>query len=206
MNDSKADFGYLHAVAEKYGNFYLLEDFQRFANEASQEQVKELALAYQEISRREDSYRISCWIDDCALGQNKKSYKEYWFSSKVGQLICLFDHLADKGIAPFNSREVKYLNQVKKPEWNKLPERLHYLIPAAARFGKISSELEAIGFLESKATSKDFELLSKTAAQIKQREDFPILDQWLRKQSFSEHAEAWLVYCLLMVLDHANLD
>jgi len=79
-------------------NLYLLQDFERFIDQASEDQLNELALAYEEIRRREDSSRISRWIDDCAANRNDKSYKAYWFSAKVGQLLRLFEHLAGKGI------------------------------------------------------------------------------------------------------------
>jgi len=111
----------------------LLQDFERFIDQASEDQLNELALAYEEIRRREDSSRISRWIDDCDANRNDKSYKAYWFSAKVGQLLRLFEHLAGKGIPPFKSREAQYLVEVKKPDWNNLPKRLHYLIPAAER-------------------------------------------------------------------------
>src|SRR5437899_1339558 len=56
-------------------NLYLLQDFERFIDQASEDQLNELALAYEEIRRREDSSRISRWIDDCAANRNDKSYK-----------------------------------------------------------------------------------------------------------------------------------
>src|SRR5262249_8038268 len=106
MKKREHQFEYLRKAARKYGNIYVGYDFEKFADQVNKKQLEELSTVYLEIMKREDSFRISRWMGDCAINSDQKSKEELRFSSRVEQMFAVFRYLADRDIAPFNSRQV----------------------------------------------------------------------------------------------------
>ena len=198
------DFGYLSAVAAKFGRFYLSDEFKSFVKQATAQQLRELAEAYEAIDRRNDAYRISRWLDRCFLERKSVSREEFKLSRQVGQLFVLFDHLEDSKLPPFSSGKVTFIEKFKKPNWNNLPEDLGYLREPAEHFGSLGYEAEMIAFL-GRATDEEMEWLARTSEQIRVKDHIKSIETWMDRFAINKHQEAWLVYCLLGVLDHAGL-
>jgi hypothetical protein len=59
-----------------------------------------MAILYEEIIGRDDTARISEWVDSCAGG--KTGYEEECHAWEVRRLFVLFDHLGDAGIRRFH--------------------------------------------------------------------------------------------------------
>jgi hypothetical protein len=198
-------FPYLRDVALKYGSFWLAREFESFAATATPEQLMELAAAYDEICRREDVMRISRWMADNITFTDLIGPPDREYCQQVGQLFLLFDHLADKNIAPFASRQVRYIERVRIPDWTNVPEVLRYLIPFAEKYGKYVTESNILDFLD-RAGEIDMEQLASAAEQIRLNGHHRLIDDWLQKHSMVEHEEASLFFWLLMMLDHADLS
>jgi len=52
-------FEYLREGARKYGNLYLVQEFDTFIGQITESQLAELEAVYREIAAREDSPRIT---------------------------------------------------------------------------------------------------------------------------------------------------
>jgi hypothetical protein len=198
-------FEYLRDVARKYGGFYGVQEFESFIDHVSDEQLKELRAAYETIDSRDDSFRISRWIDDCFERRGQITKTEFNFSSDVGQLLLLFDYLSRRGIQPFSSEKVEYVEIIKKPNWENLPHELHYLIDVAEAYGVYSSESDVRVFLDH-AHPSDRETLARTAERIRLSRHSTLIDEWVKKHPFEKHQEAWMIYWLVVVMAHAGLD
>jgi hypothetical protein len=199
-----AQFGYLSGVANKYGSLYFENDFQAVIDGIKQDQLQELAAAYEAIESKRHAHAISKWIHHCFAEKLKVSRKEFRFSQEVGQLFVLFGHLATRGFPPFNSRTVEFVQQHKKPNWDNLPQELGYLAEVAEKYGGNYTESDILEFLDH-AREDDMELLARTAERIRLNSQSKQIDEWLRRFPMDKHQEAWLVHCLLGVMDHAGL-
>jgi hypothetical protein len=205
MDASQDDFGYLREAVKKYGQLYFVSQFEEFIDGASHRQLAELASSYLEIARREDSAPLNDWIKRCQSDVRKTTSKEKRFANAAGQLLILFDKLANRNISPFNSRQVVYVPEVPRPDWSHVPERLQYLVPLAQKYGRFVSEASMLDFLQ-RAEPEEMEELARAAEQIRLAADYPIINRWLDQYPMYKHDEAHMVYCLLGVLDHADLD
>ncbi len=198
-------FGYLLAPATKFGELYLVDDFTRFANQVSQQELLELDACYQEILHRHDSEAISRWIDRSIIEREQISQKEFMFSQRVSQLFVLFDYLGDKGYVPFNSRQVRYEHAHYIFDWSKLPPELNYLINIAERIAQVCPSCDPATYLQQ-ASPEDLAELSTLAQCIRQRSDSKLIYEWIKVYPFPQHQESWLIYCILGVLDEAGLQ
>jgi hypothetical protein len=198
------DFSYLRAVAEKYGNLYMAKEFEDFCEQASQEQLRELAAAYESIADREDSLRLSRWIENCTKLGYQLSRHERLFSQRVGQLFLLFDHLARRGLAPFADGRVAFIESYVRPNWANLPEQLQYLVEAAEVHGVHYTESDMWEHLAC-VREEDMELLARTAEKIRLNGHFEVINRWLDRFEMVKHREAAMVYFMLGVMDHAGL-
>ncbi len=196
-------FDYLRDVADKYGRFYAVKEFESFVDSVTDEQIRELSAAYHLINFRGDAPAISRWIDHCFEFRNNVPKLEFDFSSKVGQLLLLFQYLGDRGIQPFASRAVQYVEQTKAPDWSNLPGDLHYLIELAEEYGVYSNEEDVITFL-NRAHPNDLEKLAIAAERMRLNGHIELVNQWLKRFPLDKHPEAWLIHCLLTVMDHAG--
>jgi hypothetical protein len=199
------DFEYLRDVARKYGGFYGVQEFESFVDHVSHEELRELCAAYETIDSRDDSFRISRWIDDCFERRGQIPKREFDFSSDVGQLLLLFDYFSRRGIQPFSSQKVEYVEVMKKPNWENLPRELHYLIDVAEVYGVHSSESEVLVFLDH-AHPSDRETLARTAERIRLSRHSTLIDEWLKKHPFQKHQEAWMIYWLVVIMADAGLN
>lgn len=53
--------------------------------------------------------------------------------------------------------------------------------------------------------SADMELLARTAERMRINDHWPALNEWMDKFPIDQHYEAWLVYSLVGLMDHAGL-
>jgi hypothetical protein len=203
--DAFSEFDYLCEPARKYGNFYVVDEILKFVANASREQLADLRRAYEEIDKRNDAYRLSRWIDRAMFPEEGVSYKERRFAQQVGQLLGLFKWFAEKGVSPFSSSAVNYIERFKKPNWENVPEELRYLVPLAEEYGVHRSELDMIDFLES-AREGELDQLSAAAEKCRLNSHFSLLNDWLDRHPITEHEEAARLYFLFGVMDHAGLD
>ena len=202
---SELDLSYLQPVAAKFGNLYLVEEFERFAANVTKGELQQLAAAYLELARREDAAPISRWIDECTMNADTISYSDKILSSSLAQLFGVFCYLADRNISPFSSREVAFIECRRVPDWSNLSSELAYLQHPAERYEKHYSEEEMDRFLGN-ITGDDYCYLQELANTIRGKKHAPLINEWLRQHSLTKHYEAWLVYCLVMVLDALNLN
>jgi len=101
---------------------------------------------------------------------------------------------------------VGYLEKRLAPDWEKLPEPLHYLIHPAEKYGIYLADAAMINFLQHKATAEDLNELATTAERIRVNGDYERIIQWLKQYSMVDHREAYLVSNLVGVMDYADLD
>jgi hypothetical protein len=201
---ASSDFEYLREAATKYGKFWLADEFQAFLQSATETEVRDLREIYESIRSRGDAERLSRWIDRCGRPRVDVSYDEREFCRRVGRLLVLFDFLGENLLVPFSSGDVQYVEPVRTPDWSNLPSELEYLREPADSFGRYSSEGEVGDFL-ARATPEDLELLARTAEQVRVNRHHELITQWFERNPFDTHYEAWLVYWLFGVMDHAGL-
>jgi hypothetical protein len=197
------DYDYLSDVASKYGEMYFVDELNDFVENLNREQLSELEIAYKIIRSKEDGFAISEWLQEVSQDERKRPRQEVIFARRVGRLFVLFARLADAGILPFSTREVRYFESVPKPDWSSLPEELGYLIEPAEIYGVHSSEQEIIDFLDA-ASEGDMQTLARVAEQIRLENDGPKIAEWIDQFPMDKHRESWLVYCLFGILDHAG--
>jgi len=202
---NQSGFEYLRSVATKYGKYYFADEIQEFLDQITAEQKSDLAAAYHEIESKGDSLPISSWVRDCSKNKDAVSEGEHEFSCEVGQLFVLFKQLAERGVSPFTSGNVRYIEIQKKPNWDNVPTEIAYLAEAARAYAKYQTEGEMLDFLE-KASEDDMEMLTRTAEKMRLNGHLAILNNWLDRYMDGEHQEAWIVYCLLGLMDHAGLN
>lgn len=198
-------FEYLQDAALKFGQFYFVDEIEAFLDRATSTQLAELSNAYAAIDSRNDAPELSRWIRTCQNGGSGTEEEELEFASRVGQLFVLFRRLADRNVQPFSNGRVRFEEVSRPPDWNNVPKELDYLLEPAESYGCYATEHEMIAFLEN-ATDSDTDLLARTAERLRLSGDKRILDSWLDKNLDGDHEEAWRVYCLLGVMDHAGLD
>lgn len=196
------EFDYLEEVAAKYGTCWLAEEFDAFLVAINEEQLGELRQAYDLIDKKEDAFRISRWLDSCLA--THVSYRERQFSQQIGSLLNLFSHLGRNNVSPFANRKVRYIEQPRTPNWENLPPEFDYLRAPAERYGAYGSESDMLEFLEN-AAEDDMEILGRTAEKIHSGGHMESINDWLNRYPMDKHQEAWLVYCLLGVMDHSGL-
>lgn len=203
---NQADFSYLRAAAEKYGNLILADDFETLAREADANQLAELAAVYEDIEKREDIAVLSRWIDDeLSRAREIEGYNSD-FPFAVLQLLTLFGYLSKRNLKPFNSNRVQYLEDLPKLDWSKLPSELAYLIdPAESLASKYQEDDRMLQFSDL-ATDSENELLIQTCEKIRTRGDYPKIKELLDTHPFPENQESWLIYCLLLLMDYASLS
>ena len=189
-------FEYLREVAAKYGvdqirvdNGGRSLDVHRFIHALGPDQLQELAEAYYEIARREDSSLISKWT----LGAMETPEQQQLFL-----LFCLFQRLGDYGFEPFNTREVKLVEKKPKLDWNKLPKQIAFLAQPAQKYGAIQFDDEVYQFLTAldADTYRELRHVSDLAKDCQTE-----IDGFLDKYSMAEHPEAARVYFLMLLLD-----
>jgi len=202
--DGRAEFAYLANVASKYGMLYLAQDFEQFIAAIDGATLAELAAAYQEIDRRQDSYRLSRWLQHI-FEERKPDFREKRFAQQLGQLFVLFEQLAEREISPFDSRQVAYIEPFQKPDWDNVPDELRYLIEPAQKYGGSLSEVEILKTLES-GNDADMELLTAVAEKVRLNGHYQLLLDWLKQFPSDKHEEAKILYSLFGVMDHAGLD
>jgi hypothetical protein len=199
------EFEYLHDLGMEYGDFYLEDQFKDFVVNATNDQLSEVAIAYKIIESRDDAFRLSRWVDRCYDPHLTIDWQERAFARRVGQLLILFHYLADARIPPFSSRNVEYVEAIKKPNWQSLPVQVRYLIDVAESHGIYSSEAEIVDFL-AKADQRDIDLLAETAQKLQANGHMQILNDWQRRHPFDEYQEARMVEWLLCLIDHAGFS
>jgi hypothetical protein len=197
------EFTYLHDVARKYHLVANRQQLEALFEGNWDERLRELAEVYEEIDHRKDDLRISHWLSDGPIG-NPKDKKDADFKWDVGRLFLAFDYLASKDIPPFSSLRVVFTDQIRRPNWNNLPHELNYLIEVAEAYAAHSTEGEMLDFLEH-AHEKDLEILARTAERIRLNGHIKTINEWMDRFDMVEHQEAWMVYCVLGLLDHAGL-
>lgn len=198
-------FDYLKHAATKFGRFYLVRDFESFVDTITEDQLGELRAVHSLIEAKQDSAPISRWIDDSFARRGKIPKRDSDFSAQVGQMFRLFDYLGRRGIQPFSSGTVAYLETPRTPNWKNLPLEMHYLIQAAEKYGVYSSEMEILDFLE-RAGPENLETLARVAEIIRLNNHWIAIDQWIIDHPMDTHEESAMVYWLQAVLAYAGLD
>ena len=205
MAEPVTDFDYLKKVAAAYGLLYFANEFEEFAARASKAELSELAEAYHAVFTRDDSERLSRWIDKHRSKKPGVTRKQVDLAGKFLRVLALFAYLGELNIPPFTSRLVKYVEIVRTPDWSHFPPELSYYLDYIREFGVPNSELQAIEYLE-KATPEALSALERTASRMRINGNQRILDRWLDVYMTVEHPEGWIAYCLLMVMDAAGFN
>ncbi len=200
----ESGFEYLWEAAGKYGNFYAVDEFESFVDNVTEGQLKELRTAYEAIGSRDDSFRISRWMDDCFERRWTMPKRGSDFSMRVHQMFVLFKYFLERGIAPFDSEKVQYIPIYKKPNWQNLPAELEYMIEPAEAYGHYQFESAILDFLDH-AHANDMEVLARTAERIRLNGHSTAIDLWLKRPDLGM-TEWALVYWLMMMIFHAGLD
>ena len=198
-----ADFEYLREPARKYGGMYGVTELEAFVDKVSAAQLEELQSTYAMIANRDDSFRISRWMDDSFERRHQIPKRESDFASQVGQMFVLFGYFARRGIQPFSSGKVEYLEVVIKPNWANLPKELDYLIDVAETYGVYQSETDIILFLEQ-AHPNDLEVLATTAERIRLNAHSKMIDEWLKRSDLQ--TEWSMIFYLMLMFLHAGLN
>jgi hypothetical protein len=85
----------------------------------------------------------------------------------------------------------------------RMPEELHYLIEPVLRCG-FRTEGDVFDYLDA-ATPAQVSELSKIAAHVLARDDYPLVLGFLDEHPFPEHPESAMLYFFFGALDHAGL-
>ncbi len=205
MAEPVTDFVYLKIVAAKYGLFYFAKEFEEFVTRAGKGELAELAEAYHAVLARDDSERLSRWIDRHHSRKQGATRKQIELAARYLRVLVLFAYLGDVGIPPFNSKLVKYVEITRKPDWSRFPPELSYCLDYIREFGVPNSELQAVEYLKN-ATPEALAALERTASRMRINGDQRGLDRWLDLYMTAEHPEGWIAYCLLMVMDAAGFN
>src|SRR5262245_29361639 len=77
-------------------------------------------------------------------------------------------------------------------DWNKLPEQLRYVVPAAIKYGALKWDERIFNFLQNEMTPP--ERLELIELGRKMAIDFAAFEKWLDDFPMTVHPEAALVY------------
>lgn len=124
------------------------------------------------------------------------------FARQISRLFGLFEILAEQGIKPFSTGSVGFIEKVRRPDWSKLPEELHYLVEHAEYYGRMSDEDEVVDFVSS-AEEDDLATVARLAEQIRAGGHMKQINAFLKKYPGAKHEESALLFTLTLLLDHA---
>lgn len=191
-------FKYLNETARKYCiDVVQLEDpkgesFDRnqYLDTLSPRDIAQIAGAFSEIERRNDSKELSRWIQDDPDRDPTRR--------QIFLLFVLFEALAQRGIEPFTSRAVQIQSESPKFDWSKLPAALDFLAKPAEKYGRYQFQADVDKLFEGISSEELIYLkhLAKVCSENKKAiSDFLVLPM-------TKHPESAYVYFLLIVLDH----
>jgi len=191
-------FQYIASVAARYGRdeVQVVQEAELIVGALGPDELRELAQAYEEIARREDSLPMSEWIRAGVAGEMEKERHE------ALMLLILFHCLAEQGTKPFTSRAVQYHSEIKRPVWDHLPPGLRYLAAPAGRYG-IYQSAKTMDAFRDRMTATDHDHLRTISARI--ASDRIRIEKFLDEYDMCTHKEAELVYFLIGLLDSMGL-
>jgi hypothetical protein len=194
-------FSYLIPLAEKY---YIHHgdgaEYKRMVKSLRPNEVQELSSLYREIERRGDGPEIGRW----SVAARRIYRTEQGAMRPITDLKCVFHLLAKGGVEPFAAGKVVF--DIPEPlDWNKLPERFHYLIAPAEKYGEIQFDDQIDEFLAA-ITAEQRSELTALAAQIRQRNDTDAINAWRKEHRSVDHPEASRITWMLNLLTQLDLD
>lgn len=200
-NNSAIDFEYLKNMADRFGTLYFIDDFEAAIRILTESELAELRDVYQEVSRREDWYEVSRWIDASVCNRSNQMSREVrQFAARVGQLFVLFRRLEQNGIEPFASERRGFIPEMKPLQWDKLPGTIRYVGTWAEHFDK-SSEGHEPEIAVTGLSNEDLVRLEAIAVRIRDNAHLDLINRWIDEYDMMDHRESWLVYRLLGMLD-----
>src|SRR5258708_3528198 len=107
--------------------------YERRVAALTRDQIQELARLYEKIESRGDAKAISAWVLENEVKGQVESKTDA--STAVFELFGLFDDLAGRGLAPFNTHTIEFWEPDPPFDWSKLPEHLRYLAEPAEKYG-----------------------------------------------------------------------
>jgi hypothetical protein len=155
-------FKYLDGTVRKYCiDAVQLEDptgesFDRnqYLDTLSPRDISQIAGAFSEIERRNDSKELSRWIQDDPDHDPIRR--------RIFLLFVLFEALAERGIEPFTSRSVELQSESPKFDWSKLPRALGFLAEPAEKYGRYQFQADVDKLFEE-MSSEEFVYLKHLA-------------------------------------------
>ncbi len=172
-----------------------------------------LAEACKQLAERGDGYLLSKWKKHEAEKLDVSQYARDQWLRNVGMLIASlmgnFTSLAKNGVRPFADHPNVFDDPDFKLDWSKVPEEFSYLIAPAEKYGEIQFDDQIEEFLKN-VTSEQRSELAIVANQIKSKDDYKRIGQWL-VQTGHVHAEvsriSWMINLLLQLnLPFTTLD
>ena len=196
----KPDVEYLHPVAAKYGvdDAQVVHVCRELVRNLEPAQISELADAYREIERREDSFAISHWLNTTPPSEQGRG--EF---RPMLMLFYLFEELAQQNVPPFNDGVVRlYPEPDPKLDWTKLPPDLSYLAGPAAKYGHYCN-IFTVAERINRMTPEEKEELAVVARRVIEDDDG--IREWQKKFDMLEHPEAERIHFLFGVIEQLGL-
>ena len=187
---------YIIPLAERHGSEARVAHYDRqlerhvmYGETLSENDLAPLRDLYVEIRDKGHAAQINNWHHGHS-GKKTCPSETTW---PVYGLLCLFEQLAEIGVAPFTDRTVGVQEPPQPPlDWIKLPPHLRYLAGPAEVYGAIQFENKIYKFLKERMTPDERDELR--ALRQRYAQDGDAIDQWLDEFSMSVHREAALVY------------
>jgi len=196
---------YLRAPAVKFGHCTSPNEFDDFIAQLSTQSRQDLAQVSECIRAHRHQRPISVWLRDTGWPADVM-FIRVSYHNPVFRLMLLLDELAERKIAPFplGAPFLVELPKERRLDWNKLPQEVSYIIPAAEKYGVLAGEDEIVKFLQ-RVPEEDVSELASLYERMSAQQHTDLLQRWFDRYPFPDHPEASLVYSLLLLMDAMDL-
>src|SRR5437764_2210111 len=116
---------YVADVAKKFAIHHAWVDrYNAMIDGLREEELAEIAAVYNRIADSNHAGELAAWVSIFWTAKGKPPE----LSQQVFELFGIFELLADRGIEPFRSWRVEFIQPLAALDWTKLPNELSYLI------------------------------------------------------------------------------
>jgi len=199
-------FHYFREVVESCGETRLIpydpvrKRHVPFAERATGEQLRCLASIHSEVLRRDDLAALNEWLRFASRGSEAQKLAAW----KVGGILIVLEHLADKEVSPFcDAPLVTPMEEDREPtgESLALPEDFKYLVGPALHFAeRYSDDVRMLAFLDE-ASDEERRWLAAVAERVRLNGDWPRVLQWLTKAGPGHVSHNWEIETLFELMD-----
>src|SRR4051812_16790275 len=134
--------GYVAPLARKYAVHQPWVDrYNAMIDRLTKDQLNEIAGLYERIADSNHAKELASWVSGFWISEAQPPR----LVQQVFELFGIFELLADRGVAPFSSWKVEFIQPLPRLDWRKLPNELSYLIEPAEKYGIYNTKKQRPG-------------------------------------------------------------